>query len=124
MTAYTFYDALGEFGIFHLLDNRDAVPGGDHFSEVIIECVIWESRQWNGILAASAGEHDPQCAGRDLGILEERLIEIAHAEEDDRLRMTLLDRHKLLHGGRQLVSRRILSHGPAMIQISRHSAKH
>jgi hypothetical protein len=51
------------------------------------------------LVLAPFGQGDAQQAGGDLGVLEEQLVEIAHAEEDDGVRLLRLGRQILAHDG-------------------------
>jgi hypothetical protein len=48
-------------------------------------------------MLAALGEHDAECARGDLGVLEEQLVEIAHAVEQQQPWIGRLDLEILLH---------------------------
>ena len=51
-------------------------------------------------MLAALGQHDTERPARDLGVLEEHLIEIAHPVEEQAIRIGGLDLEILLHHGR------------------------
>ena len=53
------------------------------------------------LVLAALGQGDAQGLRGDLGVLEEQLVEIAHAEEDDGVRLAGLGRQELRHDGRR-----------------------
>ncbi|MNT82932.1 hypothetical protein D3C72_2227330 [compost metagenome] len=57
-------------------------------------------------MLAALGQHDAQSRAGDLGILEEQLVEIAHAIEEQVARIDRLDLEILRHHRRQCRARR------------------
>jgi hypothetical protein len=49
---------------------------------------------------AALGEHDPERARGDFGVVEEQFVEIAHPVEQEAIRIGSLDLDILLHHGR------------------------
>ena len=63
-------------------------------------------RDVRAIVPSALGEHDAERAARDLGILEEQLVEIAHAIEEEAIGIGRLDLDELRHDGRNGGARR------------------
>jgi hypothetical protein len=92
-------DALGQFGIFDLFADRDAVAFGDQPPQVFRGRLHWDAGEWDFCCRAviPRGERQPQLARGELGIVLEHLVEVAHAKKQDRLRVAGLDVTVLLH---------------------------
>ena len=59
-----------------------------------------EAGHGNGLLSlvsVASGQRDPQQGGSTLGILAEKLVEIAHPKEQERVRVAGLELAILLH---------------------------
>ena len=52
------------------------------------------------VVLAALGEHDAERPGRDLGVLQEQLVEITHPVEQQAIRVPGLDAEILRHHGR------------------------
>lgn len=90
------------FGVFGLLADHHFQPGLDQFVQIVFQRVIGKPGQGNGVFAVfiPRGEGDVQGFGGGVGVVEKGLVEIAHAKEDQLVRMFVLDLLKLLeHGG-------------------------
>ena len=85
-----------------LLADSDLVAFADKLSQVAIERVMREARQRHAHALAHRprGEDDLQLARHELGVLVERLVEVAQPEEDDGLREAALDLQVLAAQGR------------------------
>ncbi len=61
-----------------------------------------DTKQGDGVAAglAPAGQGQPQNSSAGLGIVVKRLIEIAHSEEEDGIRVLFLEMEKLFHSRR------------------------
>ncbi len=97
--------ALARLGrVFQLLADRDAVPGRDQPLQVIIGAMHGHAahRDVDALVPATLGEHDSERPRGDFGILEEQLVEVAHAVEQERIRVRRLDLDILRHRRRRL----------------------
>ena len=79
--------------VAHLLADRHLVALGDEAGEVGIEGVVGDAGEGHAQVLAHrlGGERYLQLAGAELGVLVERLVEVAEAEEDDGVRVASLD---------------------------------
>ena len=85
----------------HLLSDRHAVARGDELVQVTVELVVGDpgKRDASVVLPHGAGgERDPENARGDLGVLVERLVEVAHPEQQERVRVLGLQVQELLAG--------------------------
>ena len=112
---------FGFGGVFHLLADGDAMAQLDQLVEIVIGRMDRHAAHADVFaqMLAALGQHDAQSRAGDLGVLEEQLVEIAHAIEQQIARIDRLDLEILRHhrgqrgagrGGRRLVGRRRLIH--------------
>lgn len=96
---------FGEFGVFGLFADGDAVSGAGEFEEVVVEGVIGDAREGDGLPAADRllGEGDVEDPRGDFGVLLEHLVKITEPEHEDRIAAPLLDGEVLPHHGGQIV---------------------
>ena len=96
-----FDDPFGMFGVFELLANGDTVPRLEKLGQVRVECVMGESgkRDFPGSAVAALCQCDSQNARGGGCVFFKRLEEIAHPEEENRVRVARLDAGILLHEG-------------------------
>jgi hypothetical protein len=90
-------DLLGELGIFHLLADGDSIPLMKQAADVAVDCVIRHAAHGNLALAVAGGQGDFQLAGGEFRILIKKFVEIAHAEEEQSVRMLRLGSKVLPH---------------------------
>ena len=115
----------GTYRVFELVADGHPLPGFDQFGQVGIQGVVREARQ-GGLVApvVALGEHNVEDIGRLFGIRPEGLVEIAHPEQQQRIRIPALDAVVLLHqrgfflafgcqGGSELVDERKYAIRPA-----------
>ena len=116
-------DALGLFGIRHLLADGDLVPLLDEAHQVPLHRLDRHAghRQRVGRALRARGQRDPELARRDLRVVAEQLVEVAHPEEEQCIGLLLLGSPELVHhpdlgllGGFRLLLR--LGHGGAQSQ--------
>ena len=92
--------SLGRGGIADLLADRHRLAELDQLREVLLDRVV---RARPAILIGSPAdcaalrERDVEQARRLLGVVEEQLVEIAHAVEQEHVGMLRLDAQVLLH---------------------------
>jgi hypothetical protein len=94
--------------ILHLLADGDAEPERDQLLEVVVGRMHGHAAHGNvfaAMLAALRQCDAERTAGR-LGVFEEELVEIAHAIEQQAVRIGSLDLDILLHHGRGALGRR------------------
>ena len=84
--------------IFRLFAHGDPVAEADEALEVIVGAPINAAhRDVLAEMLASLGQHDPERPARDLRILEEELVEIAHPVEEEAIGVGTLDLDILRH---------------------------
>ena len=100
--------ALGGGGVLHLLADGHLVALGDEAGDVGLAGVVGDAAHGHplllglGVLAVVPGSQGQvQFLGRQLGVVGEHLVEVAQAEEQDRVRVVLLNFQILLHHGGQ-----------------------
>src|SRR3990172_3668643 len=78
--------------LFHLLADRDLVPFRDQLRQIRVERVVRDAREGDPLVLAyrARGEDNVELAGDGLGVLVERLVEVAQAEEEDGVRVATL----------------------------------
>ena len=103
---FAFYHRFGAalfrfLGVFDLLADGHPMPESDQLVEVVIGGMDRHAahRDFLILMLAALGQHNTQSRARDLGVLEEQLVEIAHAIEQqiarvDRLDLEILDHHR------------------------------
>ena len=101
----SFHEFLRQLRVFQLVADGHASARPDELRQIGVEGVIGKSRHLVLSLRAcsvvSVGERDAQDARGIYGIVAVGLVEIATAEQQQRVGMFLLQREKLLHHGRQ-----------------------
>ena len=86
--------------IFDLFADRRAVSGSDNFCQIRIELMVRKARHRHRVVAlVAARQCDAKRPGGDFGIVVEQLVEVAHAEEKQRVAGRLLGVAILLHHG-------------------------
>ena len=101
-------EALRLGGIARLLADGDLVAPLDEPGQVRLERVVRDAGEWDALSAAhlTRGQGDLQLPRDETGVLVERLVEVAHPEEQDGVFVLLLDPEVLPSGGgRQCVIR-------------------
>ena len=97
-------DALGLPGILDLLADRDAVALAHEPGEVAVDGVKRHAAHRNrpaGRVLRSRGQRQVERARRDQRVLEEHLVEVAHAKEHDGVAILPLGVVVLAHRGRE-----------------------
>ncbi len=82
-------DPLGGPRILDLLADGDPVTGSDELAQVSCGGLDRDTGQRHPV--AAGGQGDAQHPRRDLGVVVEHLVEVAHPEEEDRVGVTRLD---------------------------------
>ena len=95
-------EPLARRRVARLLADRDLVALLNQPRDVAIDGVIGDARERHAKAAAHrlGGERDLQLARGELRVVVERLVEVAHAKEDDRMRVATLDLEILASDGR------------------------
>ena len=111
-----FHQAAPRFG--DLFADGDAVPGGKEASEMSLSGVSRHAAHRHLLAPAelAGGEHDLQGFGRNLGIVAEKLIEVAEAKEEQRIGVILFDAVVLLLDRRHAAGGG-LRHGDAALRL-------
>ncbi len=94
-------------GFFHLLGDRNAEAAPDEAREVAFGGVNRHPAHRNGGSAVlpPRGERDVECGGGGFGVGEEHLVEVAHAEKEQGLRVLFFELEPARHCGRGGVAR-------------------
>ena len=89
--------------VLHLLADRDAMAKRDQAIEVVVGALDRHAAHANvlAVVLAALGQHDAERAARDLRVLEEQLVEIAHPVEQQAVGIGGLDLEILRHHRRQ-----------------------
>ena len=115
-------------GILHLLADGDAMAEPDELLQVLVGGVDGHATHGNvlAVMLAAPGQRDAEGARGRFGIVEEQLVEVSHAVEQQKAGIGGLDLEILRHhgGGAQgfTVERRIaVSHELVPLTILRHA---
>ena len=89
--------------ILELLADRDAMAKRDQPVEVVVGALDRHAAHADvlAVVLAALGEHDAERAARDLRVVEEELVEVAHPVEQQAIRVGRLDLEVLRHHRRQ-----------------------
>jgi hypothetical protein len=101
---HRFRAALFRFGgVFELLADRNAMAERDQPLQVIVGALDRHPAHADvfAVMLAAFGEHDAERAAGDFRVLEEHFVEIAHAIEQQAVRVGGLDLEILRHHRRQ-----------------------
>ena len=100
---------LGLGGVLGLLADRHGVSAGDEGVEVVVGPFDGHAAHGDvlALVLAALGQNDAEDARRHDGILQEQLVEVAHAVEQQRVGVLRLDAEILRHHGRHAVRRRV-----------------
>jgi hypothetical protein len=93
------HDALRELRVLDLFADRHAESLFDQATQIVGRCAHGDAREWHGRGPAVVARRERQAEhtrGR-LSVVVEHLVEIAHPEEQDGIRMPGLDLAVLLH---------------------------
>jgi hypothetical protein len=84
-----------------LFTDRDRDTLFHESRQIGVNCMIGNPAHWNGLVGEHAprGQRDVEQVCSPLGIVEEQLVKVAHAIEQQFIRMCCLDAHILLHHG-------------------------
>ncbi len=91
--------------VSHLFADGDVVAFFDQAGEVVFDGVVGDARHRDARTFGDVarGEHDVEFARGNLGVLVKGLVEIAEAEEQDRVRVGAFDLEVLLANGGNVV---------------------
>ena len=106
-----------------LLDHHDRFAEAHETRDVLVERHEGDARHRNGVpvgVLAALRERDADQAVGEHGVLEERFVEVPHAEEDERVRVAGLDLEKLPHGRRKAgeLIRIVSGHGHGLHSVA------
>jgi len=96
------HESFGGRRVLHLLGDRDPEAGVEELAEVSVEGVVGDPthRCFNVVVVAAAGQGDTEHRRCGLGILEEQLVEVAHAVQEQCIASLALELQVLTeHGG-------------------------
>ena len=97
---------FGAGRVFELVADGHMVALGDEPADVAVRRMVGDTRHGDGVgLLRPRGEHEVELARRQHRVVEEELVEVAHAEEEDGVWMGRLCLGMLAHGRRQFVGR-------------------
>ena len=114
-------DPLGDLGILDLLGDRDLEPALDELAEVVARGVVRHAAHRHRVLLAlvAAGERQIERARHHHRVVEEHLVEVAEAEEDDAVGVRLFDLEVLPHERRVCRIRNCARHRGRMLYARR-----
>ena len=104
--------------VLHLLDHGDAEAAADQPAEIELGGVDGHAAHRDGgagVLAAT-GQRDVEGGGGGFGVGEEELVEVAHAEKEQRVGVVRLDGEPLRHHGGGAGGVRDGGHGVGLAQ--------
>ena len=89
--------------ILDLLADGDAEAEPDQLLQIVVGGMHRHAahRDVLALMLAALGQHDAERPAGLLGVVEEQLVEIAHAVEQQRIRVRRLDLDELLHHRRR-----------------------
>ena len=93
------HQLLGKLGVLHLVAHSDLVSLANELGDIALGGVVGNSAHGDGdaIHLLSRGERDLQFAGGGDGVIEEELVEVPDAEEQQRGGVLFLDGGVLPH---------------------------
>ena len=93
------HQALGQGGILHLLANGDLIAAADELFDIVVHSMMRHAAHGSALLQAAVapGKGQFQLPGGRLRIIEEHLIKIAQAEEEQTVLVFSLHLKVLLH---------------------------
>ena len=105
-------DSLGFARVLDLFAHRDAVAGGDQLADIVGGGFDRNAGERHPV--AAAGEGNAEDAGGERRVVEKRLVEVAHPEQEDRVAMARFNLLVLPHERRRVGRLRHLRvHGAA-----------
>ncbi len=93
-------DLFSELGVLHLVADGDAVALAEEAREIGFDSVIGNPAHGLGALAVACGEGELKFAAHRYRVVVEEFVEVAHAEEEQGVRVFALGRGPLAHEGR------------------------
>ena len=90
-------DGLGGLGVLHLLAQRDAIALAQQALQVGAGGVVGNPAHGHGLRLVARGEGELQLARGDQRVLVEELVEVAEAEEEQRVGVRVLGGAVLPH---------------------------
>src|SRR5271157_4757524 len=99
---------LGDSRVLHLLADGHLESFANEFGDIVLGRVIWDAAHGHGyaFFLVARGQRDLELAGGDDRVLEEELVEIAQAKEDERIGMFFFYRGILPHQWRGRLAHR------------------
>jgi len=92
-------DLFGELGVFHLVADGDAIAFAEKAGEVLLHGVVRDAAHGLGAFAVACGEGELELAADGDRVIIEELVEVAHAEEEERIGIFALGGGPLAHEG-------------------------
>jgi len=91
-------------GVLHLLADGDLEAGADQLGQIGLRRVHRHARHGDrrALVGAAGRERDAERARGLFGVVEEELVEVAHAEEDQRVGLARLGLEELRHHGARI----------------------
>ena len=107
-------DFFGELRILHLVADGDAVALAQEAGDVVFGSVVGDAAHGDVALFVAGGEGELELAGSGFGVVEEELVEVAEAKEEQGVGMLAFGGQVLAHERSLGVGRR-LWHGRVRI---------
>ena len=97
---------FGAGRVFELVADGHMVALRDEAADVAVRRMVGDARHGDGVgLLRPRGEHEVELTRGEHRVVKEELVEVAHAEEEDGVRVGRLCLGMLAHGRRQFVGR-------------------
>ena len=96
---FPLHDSLGQFWVFYLFANGNTISRFYQFWEIIIQGMIWESRQSNAgsFSIGPFGQDNSKDLGCNFRIFQKCFVEVTHPEKNQRIFILGFHFQKLLH---------------------------
>ena len=107
-------DFFCELRVFHLVADGDAITLAEQAGDVVLRGVVRDAAHGDVALFVASGEGDLQLAGGGFGVVEEELVEVAEAKEEQGVGVLAFGGQVLAHERSVGVGRR-LGHGRVRI---------
>ena len=91
------HDFLRQLRVFHLVADGDAIAETEEARDVVFRGVVGDAAHGHAAFFVARGEGELQLAGGGFGVVEEELVEVAEAEEEQRVGVLAFGGQVLAH---------------------------